>query len=118
MRRLLSFCALLVSPLVSPLLAGNVVTNPSFAGSLAGWNVGISTYDGTIDATGVNGSGSAKNIWNSSGNSTIDAIDQCIPIGPGTYMVQGKVYIPSGQSVGGQRERMHAIQVRLGAWGD
>ncbi len=87
--------------LTSPLFAVNLVTNPSFAGNLAGWNPNASTFDATADATGTPGSGSARNSFAASGASTALAIDQCIATGPGSYTLGGKVFIPNGQAVGG-----------------
>jgi hypothetical protein len=96
---LLALMAVLLVAL--PLGAVNRVTNPSFAGSLAGWNAGTSTFDSTTDATGTPGSGSARNSFTAAGPSTLEAIDQCIATGPGTYTLGGKVFIPNGQAVVG-----------------
>lgn len=93
-------CLLLV-PLASPLLAANLVVNPSFNGNLTGWNPNLSTFDGTVDATGTPGSGSARNSFNAVAPSTTVAIDQCIATGPGTYTLGGKVFIPNGQAITG-----------------
>lgn len=88
--------------LASPLGAVNLLTNPSFAGNLNGWAADPSTvFDGTVDATGTPGSGSARNTYNAAGASTLLAISQCIAAGPGTYTLGGKVFIPGGQAVGG-----------------
>jgi hypothetical protein len=85
--------------------AGNLATNPSFNGNLSGWIADPSTtYDASLDATGTPGSGSAKSIFNASGNSTLLAIYQCLPgvIIPGqTYTFGGKVFIPSAQLITG-----------------
>jgi hypothetical protein len=84
------------------MLAVNLVTNPSFAGSTTGWNLNPSTvYDAANDATGVPGSGSASLPYAAASPSTTVAVDQCIATGPGTYTLGGKVLIPNGQSVSG-----------------
>lgn len=94
--KLMIFLALIAA--ASPLLGVNVVNNPSFNGSLAGWFVlgGGTTYDGTVDATGVPGSGSVRDVSLFSGNTT--PVAQCIAVVPGNYTISGKIYIPSGQS--------------------
>jgi hypothetical protein len=100
--RVRSILFLLLAGLASPLFAVNLVTNPSFNGSLFGWTLpGASTvYDATIDATGVPGSGSARSTTTVAVNQT--ALSQCIAVVPGTYTLSGKVFIPSGQSTTGQ----------------
>lgn len=86
----------------SPMFAVNLVTNPGFAGNTTAWNLNPSTtYDGSNDATGVPGSGSARLAFVAGSPSTTVAVDQCIATGPGTYTLGGKVLIPNGQSVGG-----------------
>ncbi len=86
----------------APAWAVNVVTNPSFAGNLAGWNAaGTTVFDAVNDATGLPGSGSARSSFAAGGASTLLALDQCIAAGPGNYTLGGKVFIPAGQPVGG-----------------
>jgi len=104
-RRVLLFT--LFTTIASPGLAVNLVTNPSFAGNLTGWMTGWNydtgtTFDPANDATGVPGSGSAKNtfVFPVVGNAVF-AIGQCIAAGPGTYTLGGNVLIPSGQAAGG-----------------
>src|SRR5215472_15715200 len=88
--------------LASPLGAVNLLTNPSFAGNLTGWTADPTTvFDGTVDATGTPGSGSARNTFTASGASTLLAISQCVAAGPGTYTLGGKVFIPNAQAIGG-----------------
>ncbi len=86
-------------------LAANLLQNPHFAGDLSGWNAGISTYDGTLDATGVVGSGSAKHVFvnNFNGGAGTVALSQCLTgFVPGqSYIFGGKVYMPSGQAIEG-----------------
>jgi len=97
-----SLLVLLTAAVASPAFAINLVNNPSFAGSTAGWSVaGNVTYDSANDATGTPGSGSAKSTFAASGSSTQLALSQCIATGPGSYTLGGKVLIPSGQAVGG-----------------
>ena len=94
----------LISTLVvaSPAFAVNLVSNPGFAGSLAGWSAaGNVSFDAANDATGSPGSGSASSAFAASGSSTQLALSQCIVAGPGAYTLGGKVLIPNGQSVGG-----------------
>jgi IPTL-CTERM motif len=95
----------LVTFLSGSALAANLLQNPHFAGDLSGWNAGISTYDGTLDATGVSGSGSAKHVFvnNFNGGAGTVALSQCLTsFVPGQpYIFGGKVYMPSGQSIQG-----------------
>lgn len=93
-RRSLLFLALIA--MASPLLAVDIVFNSSFNGSLSGWALGPgTTYDGTVDATGVAGSGSARSATTISGNTIV--ISQCIAVVPGPYTLSGKIFIPAGQ---------------------
>jgi FG-GAP-like repeat len=101
MRHLRPLFFLIVIAVASPLSATNLIVNPSFAGNLTGWNPGLSTFDATQDATGVQGSGSARNAFAAQQNSTTLGIDQCIATGPGVYKLSAKVLIPSGQAVSG-----------------
>lgn len=88
--------------LASPASAFNLVSNPSFAGNTTSWTVDpTTTFDAANDATGLPGSGSAKNTFAASGSSTLLALHQCITAGPGSYTLGGKVLIPNGQNVGG-----------------
>ena len=85
--------------------AANLLQNPHLAGDLSNWDAGISTYDGTLDATGVIGSGSAKHVFvnNFNGSAGTVAVSQCLTsFVPGqSYIFGGKVYMPSGQSIEG-----------------
>jgi hypothetical protein len=92
------FAAALISSQAS---AGNLVTNPSFAGSLSGWNPNSSTYDAADDATGLMGSGSARLAFVATQASTTVAVDQCVAANPGPYTLGAKVLIPNGQAVSG-----------------
>lgn len=86
----------------APASAYNIVTNPSFAGNMTGWTADPSTtYDAANDATGLPGSGSARNSFAASGASTLLSIHQCIAAGPGAYTFGGRVLIPSGQAIAG-----------------
>jgi hypothetical protein len=96
-RRSVTFLATIA--VASPLLGTNVVFNPSFHGSLAGWGGGGTTFDATNDATGLPGSGSARNVGIINGNTI--ALTQCIPVAPGTYTLGAKMFIPSGQTATG-----------------
>ena len=79
----------------APAYAVNLVNNPSFAGSLGGWDVAAgTTFDPTMDATGVPGSGSARSIVTRVSPGTQVAISQCITTGPGTYTFGGKIADP------------------------
>lgn len=93
---------LLVATMASPMLAVNLVQNPSFAGNTTGWVTSSDvTYDAANDGTGVPGSGSARSAFIASASSTELALYQCIAAGPGNYTLGGKILIPSGQAVSG-----------------
>jgi len=81
--------------------AQNLLTNGSFNGNLNGWNLGSwSTYDATRDATGVSGSGSAKDLIPASNGDYV--VRQCVAVTSSTlYKAGGKVLIPSGQTTTG-----------------
>src|SRR6266513_1337607 len=92
------FLALMV--MASSVMGANIVSNPSFNGSLAGWLLGTgTTFDATADATGVPGSGSARSATSFAGNTI--AITQCIAAVPGNYTLSGKILIPGGQTTAG-----------------
>ncbi|MBZ5589609.1 MAG: hypothetical protein LAO05_13690 [Acidobacteriia bacterium] len=90
-------CAFLV---VAATAAGqNLLTNGSFTGGLSGWNYNATTtgYDGTRDATGIPGSGSAKAV--APADTGITVANQCVAVtGSTQYKIGGKVLIPSGQA--------------------
>lgn len=93
---------ILAAAIAAPASAINLVTNPSFAGNTSGWVTdGSTTFDAANDATGLPGSGSARNSFAASGASTLLAIHQCIAAGPGNYTLGGKVLVPNGQAVTG-----------------
>jgi hypothetical protein len=77
--------------------AQNLVTNPAFNGNLNGWSGSLdTTYDGTLDATGIPGSGSAHDTYNDPEIGSKSAMFQCITITSGTkYKFGGKVFVPS-----------------------
>jgi hypothetical protein len=77
--------------------AQNLVTNPAFNGNLNGWSGSLdTTYDGTLDATGIPGSGSAHDTYNDPEIGSKSAMYQCITITSGTkYKFGGKVFVPS-----------------------
>jgi hypothetical protein len=84
----------------TPVYSVNLVSNPSFAGNLNDWVVGSGTsFDPLIDATGVPGSGSARNTATVTVAGTHVAISQCIATGPGTYTFGGKIFDPPGPGV-------------------
>ena len=95
----------LVAAFSGSAIAANLLQNSHFAGDLSNWDAGISTYDGTLDATGVIGSGSAKHVFvnNFNGAAGTVALSQCLTsFVPGqSYIFGGKVYMPSGQSIDG-----------------
>lgn len=84
----------------APAYAVNLVNNPSFAGSLSGWDVAAgTTFDPTMDATGVPGSGSARSSITRVSPGTQVAISQCITTGAGTYTFGGKIFDPAAPGV-------------------
>ncbi len=99
MRGLNVACACLV--FASSAVAQNLLTNGSFNGNLNGWNAGNwTTYDATRDATGVSGSGSAKDLIPASTGEYV--VRQCVAVDGSTlYKAGGKVLIPSGQTTTG-----------------
>jgi pimeloyl-ACP methyl ester carboxylesterase len=118
-RRLLAFLIFLSCNSLAA-FAQNLITNPEFAGNLAGWNIYNHTqavYDPTLNAPGSLG-GSVKiiNDVDESSNPACNAnptticvtpfpIDQYVPVTPGVlYAFGGKVFIPSGQSASGAGE--------------
>ncbi len=99
MRVLGLVCACLV--LAAATTAQELLTNGGFDGSLNGWTYGArTTFDPTLDATAVSGSGSAKTL--APENSGVDGPHQCVAVtGSTQYKLGGKVFIPSGQSATG-----------------
>jgi hypothetical protein len=88
--------------------AQNLLVNPNFDTSLAGWQTtsvpgATSAWDGTRDADGSPTSGSAKGIWSSpTFSGLVPVVSQCVEVTPGmTYTHGGKIFIPSGQPTSG-----------------
>jgi hypothetical protein len=84
-----------------PLPGSNLVINPDFSGSLAGWTSNFATFDATRTAT-ADGTGSALGSFTlptgaAFGNA--NGLTQCVTgIVPGKpYFFGGKVFLPSGQ---------------------
>jgi hypothetical protein len=84
--------------------AQNLLTNPDFDTSLAGWQViGAASWDATLDADGSPASGSAKGVFDASTVTGLYGIvSQCVPLTIGdAYTVGGDVFISAGQTAPG-----------------
>ena len=101
---------LLACCLLTPVAqAQNLVTNPNFDTNLNGWNSSLGTiFDGTMDANGSPGSGSAKLTIGLSPSNFAIAISQCISgINGGTaYQFGGKLRFAVAPTGGYARVRV------------
>ncbi len=91
----------------APVRAENLAANPGFDTDVNGWTVNNAARDGTRDAQGSAGSGSARSFRFLAGpNDCIDTISQCVTgLRGGTrYDFGGKILLPTSlnQTTGGQ----------------
>ncbi|MFY9821497.1 MAG: hypothetical protein WAM82_08945 [Thermoanaerobaculia bacterium] len=100
--------AFLPAGLTASASAQNLLVNPHFDTSLAGWQAnsggGITvSWDGTRDADGSFTSGSASGIWVGALVTGIyPTVSQCVETTTGVpYLFGGKAFIPSGQATSG-----------------
>jgi len=97
--RLIWLAVILLGP--GPSAAQNLLVNPDFATSLAGWSVepGVSAEWSPLDIGGSPASGSAL-VTNSSGAAEFPGgLTQCVALVPGTtYSFHVRFRVPSGQS--------------------
>jgi hypothetical protein len=96
--------------------AQNLLVNPNFDSSLAGWQTtsvpgSTASWDGTRDADGSPTSGSAKGVWSApTVTGLVPVVSQCIEVTPGmTYIHGGKIFIPSGQPTSGSAFFLAAV---------
>lgn len=84
-----------------PAAAQNILANPGFATSLAGWKVesGVSAGWSQLDIAGSAASGSALVTNSSSLAGFSGGLSQCVPVAPGaTYAFRVRYRVPSGQA--------------------
>lgn len=78
----------------------NLLTNPNFDTGLTGWNpIFRGVWDPAPDAEGNPASGSLQLASAAAG--ACGNADQCVPVGPGTYELSGKVFAPVGAYAAG-----------------
>jgi len=97
-----ALCAAILPLVAAPCFAaGNLLANPGFDGSLAGWNNwfgGMASYS-AADAGANAGSGSAliSNTGLSNGGVQV-VLSQCVDVAPTTdYLFGGQAMVPAGQ---------------------
>jgi hypothetical protein len=84
-----------------PVAAQNILVNPGFATSLAGWTVesGVSAGWSPLDIAGSSASGSALVTNSSSTAGFSGGLTQCVAVVPGvTYAFRVRFRVPSGQA--------------------
>ncbi|HVT61205.1 MAG TPA: hypothetical protein VHR45_22775 [Thermoanaerobaculia bacterium] len=103
--RLASLAIVVAALAPGALCAQNLLSNPNFDSSLAGWTSSFTTWDGTLDAGNSPSSGSAKtiNALASGGQACAGLLSQCAqPVTPGAlYAFGASVFIPAGQKKAG-----------------
>jgi hypothetical protein len=105
-RRIAATLCAAVLPLVAApcFAAGNLLANPGFDGSLAGWDdwFGSPATYSAVDAGSIDGSGSAliSNLGVSNGGA-LTVRSQCVGVAPTTdYLYGGQAMVPAGQPAG------------------
>ncbi len=82
--------------------APNLLTNPGFDASLAGWQVVGTASWHAFDASGSPDSGSVLGSFDGAVTGLVPIVSQCVALTPGaTYHLGGEIFIPGGQTAPG-----------------